>query len=260
MNLNLSGKGAVVCGSTQGIGKAIAIELSKLGAAVTLVARDEKKLRQVKKQLSNRSLGHDYICADFNHPEELKKKISAWAKKNTAHILVNNSGGPHGGKISEAKTEEFTEAFSRHVICNQILVQALTPAMKKAKYGRIINIISTSVKQPIPDLGVSNTTRWAVAAWAKTLSMELGKFGITVNNILPGSTDTARLRALLEKRAKNSGRSLQDVIRDSMKEIPIGRFAKPEEIAYAAAFLASPSAEYITGINLTVDGGRTACL
>ena len=261
MNLNLSGKNALVCGSTQGIGKAAAIELALLGASVTLVARDEKKLKAAAAELdSSKGQKHTYIVADFTQPEELKKKVEEYTKKNTVHILLNNTGGPPGGPILEAKTEEFIQAFSNHLLCNHILVQAVAGGMKKEKYGRIINIISTSVKQPIKGLGVSNTIRAAVANWSKTLAGELGPFGITVNNILPGATTTERLNTLLNARAKKSGISAKEESQDWLKEIPLGRFADASEIAATVAFLASPAASYINGINLPVDGGRTGSL
>lgn len=261
MNLDLTGRNALVCGSTQGIGKASAIEIALLGANVTLVARDEKKLKEVVKELdSSRKQKHFYIVADFSKPDELKKKIEEHVKNNIIHILLNNTGGPPGGPIIDAKTEEFTQAFSNHLICNHILTQAVVPGMKKEKYGRIINIISTSVKQPIKGLGVSNTTRWAVASWAKTLAGELAPFGITVNNILPGATNTERLKSLQEIRAKKSGITFSEEQKEWLREIPAGRFADASEIANAVAFLASPAASYINGINLPVDGGRTACL
>src|ERR1035437_7079876 len=210
MNLDLKNKNAIVCGSTQGIGKAIAVELALLGANITLVARDESKLKNVSTELdSPKGQKHNYLVADFTKPNELKKKIEEYTSKNSVHILINNTGGPAGGPIIDAKTEEFTQAFSNHLLCNHILVQAVVGGMKKEKYGRIINIISTSVKQPIKGLGVSNTIRAAVANWSKTLAGELAPFGITVNNILPGTTNTARLTTLMEARAKKSGTSFE---------------------------------------------------
>ena len=261
MNLDLKGKNALICGSTQGIGKASAIEIAKLGANVILLARDENKLKEVIKELDTaKNQKHDYIVADYTKPDELKKKVEAYTKKNIIHILLNNTGGPAGGSILDAKTEEFTQAFSNHLICNHILTQAVVDGMKKEKYGRIINIISTSVKQPIKGLGVSNTTRAAVASWAKTLAGELGQFGITVNNILPGATNTERLKSLQDIRAKKAGISFSEEQNEWLKEIPAGRFADASEIANAVAFLASPAASYINGINLPVDGGRTGSL
>jgi len=262
MNLNLENKTAFVCGSTQGIGKATAIELSALGAQVILIARHEEKLKQTLSELiTPKGQKHGYICVDFSHPQMLKEKVEAWIKENgTVHILINNTGGPPSGKAIDASLDEFVQAFTNHLLCNQVLAQAVTPGMKEAGYGRIINIISTSVKQPIPGLGVSNTVRGAVANWSKTLSAELAPFGITVNNVLPGATETSRLQTIIEKRAEKNGVNKEAVKTEMQHEIPAKRFAAAEEIAAAAAFLATPAAGYITGINLPVDGGRTACL
>jgi 3-oxoacyl-[acyl-carrier protein] reductase len=260
--LDLKSKRAFVCGSTQGIGKASAIQLAKQGATITLVARNEDVLKQTVKELpANSGQKHDYIVADFNKPEELKQSVEKYLASGTEfHILVNNSGGPAGGEITQAKPEEFLLTFNRHVICNHILTQLLIPGMKKNKYGRIINIISTSVKEPIKGLGVSNTIRAAVANWAKTMSVELGPFGITVNNILPGATETARITDIAENTAKKTGKTPEQVKADMISKIPAGRFAQPEEIAYAVTFLASPEAAYINGTNMPVDGGRMGCL
>jgi 3-oxoacyl-[acyl-carrier protein] reductase len=182
MNLDLTGKRAIVCGSTQGIGKAAALELALLGANLTLVARNEEKLKRVVEELSNQNQQHNYIVADFSDPDMLKEKTAAFVAKNPVHILINNTGGPPGGQAIDAQTEDFIKAFSNHLICNQILVQAVVPSMKQATFGRIINVISTSVKIPIKGLGVSNTIRGAVANWSKTLSVELAPFGIRVNH------------------------------------------------------------------------------
>lgn len=261
MDLSLKNKTAIVCGSTQGIGKASAIEIALLGATIVLVARNEDALKKTLTELdTSKGQKHTYLVADFTKPDELKKKVEEYTKNNTVHILVNNTGGPAGGPIIEAKTEEFTQAFSNHLICSHILVQAVVERMKKEKYGRIINIISTSVKQPIKGLGVSNTIRAAVANWSKTLAGELGLFGITVNNVLPGGTNTERLKTLLEARAKKAGISPKEEEKEWLKEVPAGRFAEASEIASAVAFLASPAAAYINGINVPVDGGRTGNL
>ena len=262
MEVSLKNKNAVVCGSTQGMGKAIALQFAASGASVTLVARNEQSLREVLRQLSkSKEQKHNFIVADFSEPETLRKKIKDFVSENPpVHILVNNSGGPKSGEANKASTEEYVNAFKQHLICNQILVQAVVEGMKKEKYGRIINIISTSVKQPIKSLGVSNTTRWAVAGWAKTLAAELAPFGITVNNILPGATKTQRLYSLFEARAKDSGKKVEEIEKEWLDEIPAERFGEPEEIAYTAAFLASPLAGYINGINVPVDGGRLQSL
>jgi 3-oxoacyl-[acyl-carrier protein] reductase len=262
MIIDLSNKTAVVCGSSKGIGRAIALQFASSGASVILIARNEEALRKVLRELStSKKQNHSLIVADFSQPEELKRKIHNYASENPpVHILVNNTGGPKSGEIIKADAGEFEAAYRNHIICNQVLLQALVGGMKKEKYGRIINIISTSVKQPIDNLGVSNTVRAAVAGWAKTLSSELGQFGITVNNILPGSTVTDRQQSLFKSKADRSGMSLDDVKKEALYVIPAGRFAEPEEIAYSAAFLASPLAGYINGISLAIDGGRMNCL
>jgi 3-oxoacyl-[acyl-carrier protein] reductase len=262
MNLDLKHKHAIVCGSTQGIGKAIALELANLGASVTLIARNEDALKATKLELNtNNGQLHSYLCVDFSKPQELKQIVESYLQRQPhVHILINNTGGPPGGPIVQAKTEEFLSAFNNHLICNHILVQACVEYMKNAKYGRIINIISTSVKQPLANLGVSNTIRAAVANWSKTLAGELGKYNITVNNVLPGATSTVRLKTIIENKSLKTGHALDSVTNEMISEIPMARFAEPSEIANAVAFLASPAASYINGINLPVDGGRTGCL
>ena len=262
MNLDLTGKYAMVCGSTQGLGYASAVELALAGAHVILVARNEEKLQVAVKTLdTSKNQVHSYLVADFSDPENLRSVINEFiAAGNKAEVLVNNTGGPAGGTALDAKPEEFTAAFSAHLICNHILVQALVPGMKGAGYGRIVNIISTSVKQPLKNLGVSNTIRAAVANWSKTLANELGPFGITVNNVLPGFTKTVRAEYIIEKKMKDTGKSEEEVMKEFVAEIPAGRIGNPEDFGAAVAFLCSPSAGYINGINLPVDGGRTGCL
>lgn len=262
MNLDLTGKTAMVCGSTQGIGKAAAIELALLGANIVLVARNEESLKAALNDLdSSKGQKHQYLAADFQNPKLVKEKVDNYvATHGAVHILVNNTGGPPGGLIQHAKVEEFLQAFNNHLVCNHVLVQALLEGMKKEQYGRIVNIISTSVKIPLKNLGVSNTIRAAVANWSKTMANELASYGITVNNVLPGATLTGRLQTIIENKSKNTGESLNEIKNDMETEIPMGRFAEPAEIANAVAFLASPAASYITGINVPVDGGRTGCL
>lgn len=261
MDLNLKDKTAIVCGSTQGIGKAAALEIAKLGANVILVARNEEKLKKAKAELDSSSgQNHDYLVADFSQPYELESKLNTYLEGKSVEILVNNTGGPAGGPVNEAKTEEFIKAFNMHLICNHILMQAVKDKMIKAGYGRVINVISTSVKQPLPNLGVSNTIRGAVANWSKTLANELGQYNITVNNVLPGATDTVRLKSIIENKANKTGAEYDDVLNDMANASPMKRIAEPEEVANAIAFLASPAASYINGINVPVDGGRTKCL
>jgi 3-oxoacyl-[acyl-carrier protein] reductase len=262
MNLDLSGKTAMVCGSTQGIGKASAIELALLGANIVMVARNEEALKAALTDLDvSKGQKHDFLAVDFQTPNKLKEKVDNFILTNgPVHILVNNTGGPPSGLIQNAKVEEFLQAFNNHLVCNHILVQALMEGMKKDQYGRVINIISTSVKIPLKNLGVSNTIRAAVANWSKTLSNEVASYGITVNNVLPGATLTGRLQNIIETKSNNTGESLNEIKNEMESEIPLGRFAEPSEIANAVAFLASPAASYITGINVAVDGGRTGCL
>lgn len=262
MNLSLTSKTALVCGATQGIGRAAAAELAALGASVVLVARNAEALAHTAASLPVAGgQRHQFLLADFSQPEALTQVIRDWVSAgNHADILVNNTGGPAAGPALTADPEAFLHAYRMHLLCNHALVQALAPGMKAAGFGRIINIISTSVKQPIPGLGVSNTTRGAVASWAKTLAYELGPFGITVNNVLPGFTETARLEAIIQGTATRTGKSEQAVKEEMWLETPARRFAQPEEVAAAVAFLASPAAAYINGINLPVDGGRTLSL
>lgn len=261
MNISLKNKNALLCGSTAGIGKATAHIMAELGASITLVARDESKLKDTMRSLSQEdNQKHDYIVADFTQPQQLKEKVDVKVGEKTYHILLNNTGGPKGGAIYEANSQEFDNAFQMHVICNQILAQAVVPGMKKSGYGRIINIISTSVKQPIDGLGVSNTIRGAVASWSKTLANELGQYGITVNNVLPGFTATERLDGIIKNKAKKNQKSEEDTAEMMKSMVPARRFAEPEEVAQGAVFLASEAASYINGINLPVDGGRTKSL
>lgn len=258
MDLNLKGKSALVCGSSQGIGLASAQELALLGGNITLLARNEKSLLEAVDSLdSSRGQEHKILVADFANNNAVRDIV---VENNNYHILINNTGGPAGGQAIDAGEEEFLQAFANHLINNQILAKAVVPFMKSEGYGRIINIISTSVKAPIVGLGVSNTIRGAVNSWSKTLANELGAFGITVNNVLPGATSTLRLSAIIENKASKLGKSKEDVEADMVGEIPAKRFAEASEVASAIAFLASPAASYINGISIAVDGGRTGCL
>ncbi|MES2588741.1 MAG: SDR family oxidoreductase [Bacteroidota bacterium] len=262
MNVKFLTKSVVVCGSTQGIGKATALEFARNGANLVLIARNEEKLKETINQLDiSEGQKHSYLVADFSKPEELKTVIQNYiADGGDCHVLVNNTGGPKGGLILEASIDEFQNTFTQHLICNHILVQNLVPLMKKNEYGRIINIISTSVKQPLPNLGVSNTIRGAVASWSKTLATELAPFKITVNNVLPGATNTIRLQGIAEAKSQKTNESVADIFKEMAAESPIGRIAEPEEVANVIVFLASPAASYINGINVPVDGGRTKSL
>ena len=262
LSTSLSGLNALICGSTSGIGKSTAQEFAESGASVTLFARNEEKLKHTLSTLQiSGEHTHQYIVGDFNNPSNIQKIIKSHILSgNKYHILINNSGGPKGGSIVDAQTSEFIEGFNRHLICNHILTQTVLPGMRDQQFGRIINIISTSVKQPIQGLGVSNTIRGAVASWAKTLSFEVAKYGITVNNILPGFTDTDRLSSLIQAKSKSEGQSEDTIAVDMKKQIPSGRFGSPKETSKAIAFLASPAAGYINGVSLAVDGGRLSTI
>jgi len=262
MDLDLRNKRALVCGSSQGIGRACAEQLAALGASVVLFSRNREKLESVKATLDT-SAGqrHDILVADFAHPVQVRAAVEKQlAEGGPCQILVNNTGGPAPGPAHRADPQAFVDAFNLHLVSNQTLVQALLPGMRETGYGRVINIISTSVKLPLNGLGVSNTVRGAVASWAKTLANELGPFNITVNNVLPGATATARLEAIIGNKAKKQGLSFEEVEAAEKAGIPIGRFGEASEIANVVAFLASPAASYINGVNLPVDGGRTGCL
>ena len=253
MNLDLNGHRALVCGGSEGIGRATAVELAALGARVTVMARSEDKLQDVVQSLGD---GHDYLVADFDDTAALEKLIKEKISAGGFTILVNNAGGPPGGPITAASSDDFLAAFRRHLIANQLLVQGVLTGMRERKFGRIVNIVSTSVYEPIPGLGVSNTVRAAVAGWAKTLAREVAADGVTVNNVLPGFTNTGRLEKLFNAKAEKTGQMPDAVAKAALEQVPAKRFAEPEETAAAVAFLASPAAGYITGVSLPVDGGR----
>ncbi|WP_255589714.1 SDR family oxidoreductase [Marinicella meishanensis] len=260
--MSIEHKTAVVCGSTQGMGLAIAEQLAAQGARVVMVARNQEKLHEVVKILPQpHGQQHQVVVADFSDPAAVKAAIEQHlAAHPEVHILVNNTGGPAPGLAKDAEIAAYQAAFNQHLICNQVLAQATVPAMQQAGYGRIINVISTSVKQPLPNLGVSNTVRGAVASWAKTLANELGQHNITVNNVLPGATETGRLSAIFENKAKKTGQTVAQVIEHEKAIIPMRRFGTPAEFANVVGFLASPAGAYVNGVNIPVDGGRTACL
>lgn len=261
MNLDLTGKRAMVCGSTQGIGRAVAEEFAQMGAEVILVARNKEKLEAEVAKLPSNGVQHSYLSADFSDPSALKEVVDEFvANEKPVHILVNNTGGPAGGLAIDANPEAYRVAFNQHLIANQILAQSLVPGMKDYGFGRIINIISTSVKAPLNGLGVSNTIRGAVGNWSKTLANELGQYTITVNNVLPGATNTIRLQSIAENKSAKTGQSTDEILAQMAAAVPMKRIAQPEEVANAVAFLASPAASYINGINIPVDGGRTPCL
>ncbi len=254
MEINLKGKLALVCGASEGIGKAVAVEFADLGCKVFLFARNKEKLEGVF--ITLRGEGHSYVQCDLSEKKQLENAIiKIKIDCGNPDIIINNSGGPAPGSLTEANIREFNKAFNSHLYAFHDLLQAFKDSMIEKKWGRIINIISISLKQPVDNLGTSNTLRGAVGAWAKTLAGELGKYGITVNNILPGYTATQRLNSLMKTMAERENRSFKEIENRITSGIPAGRTGSPKETAYAVSFLASDLASYINGINLPVDGG-----
>lgn len=259
--LRLDGRRALISGSTQGIGFAAAQALASLGASCTLLARNEESLKTAVAALeTGAGQTHDYLVADFSDAEAVREAAARFFERRQVDILVNNTGGPAAGPITGATTDALEAAFSQHLICNHILTTAAMAGMKEKGWGRVINVISTSVKIPLKGLGVSNTIRGAVASWAKTMANELAPFGITVNNVLPGATSTARLDAIIGNKAGKTGASKDEVSGEMLEEIPARRFGRPEEIAAVIAFLASDAAAYVNGTSIPVDGGRTGSI
>ena len=262
MDIALNGRHALVCGASQGIGLATANALAELGAHVTVLARRAEVLQEVAANLPRprASQVHGWIAADTADLDAMRSQVAALCAGKPVHILVNNTGGPPPGPVHGAEIAAFEAAYRQHLLANHVLAETVLPGMERDGYGRIVNVISTSVKEPLRGLGVSNTTRWAVASWAKTLATEVASKGITVNNVLPGSTETPRIEQIIQTTMQKTGEDRDTVYAKMAAEIPLGRFAKPEETAAAIAFLCSPAASYITGINLPVDGGRTRSL
>jgi len=263
MLIDLTGKRALVCGGSQGIGFASVKLMAEAGASVTLLARKEKDLIEAMNQLwiKNDLQQHDFLIVDLSDPYSAAHDVGEYINKgNKIDILINNSGGPASGLLVEEEPDKLLATFNQHIIAAQLITKLVIPSMKENNWGRIVNIISTSVKAPIPGLGVSNTIRGAMASWSKTMAGELAPFGVTVNNVLPGSTDTRRIAAIISADAKKSGRSEEEVRAEREDQIPMKRIGKPEEVAAGVLFLVSDQASYITGINLPVDGGSTPCL
>ncbi len=256
----LSGKAALVCGSTNGIGWACVQELAEQGASCTLMARSEELLtKRVGELPAGDGQSHGHVVADFSDVDAVRHAVRSLIDGGAViDILINNTGGPPSGPITEADPAAFQAAFSQHLVNNHNLLQAVLPGMKERSFGRIVNVISTSVFQPIKGLGVSNTIRAAVANWARTVSSEVASQGITINNVLPGFTDTERLNHLFAAKSKRTGMTPDAIRQAAIDDIPAGRMGDPREIAAVVAFLASPAASYVNGVNLPVDGGRTA--
>ena len=261
MTAELAGRHALICGATEGIGRATALALAERGATVTALARREDALRALCEALpSNGGQVHGHIAVDIGDTDALRESIAALASRTPVHIVLNNTGGPAGGQLADASVDQLSMVFRQHVLAAHTILQAVLPGMQAARWGRIVNVISTAVREPIAGLGVSNTIRGAMASWAKTLASELAAFGITVNNVLPGFTETGRLSGLIAAKARAAGVDERSVAADMVSGVPAGRFARAEEPAALIAFLCSEAAGYIDGSSIAVDGGRTRCI
>lgn len=257
MDLDLTGRHALVCGASSGIGRAAAMALAGLGANLTILARRADQLNGLRPILKNAGAGETHaLVADLDNRAELKAKVEAHlAKTGPVHILLNNTGGPPSGPLLQAKEEDFVKPYGRHLLAAHLLTQLVVPGMKESGYGRIVNVLSSSVREPIPGLGVSNTIRVAMASWAKTLSRELPP-GITINSILPGYVDTERLGHLETEMGLRSGKGAAAIRQGWIDATPEQRLGTPEELGNVIAFLCSPAASFVRGIVMPVDGGR----
>ncbi len=259
-DLTLTGKRALVCGASRGIGRAAALALARRGASVLCLARDRERLDALVAELPGPGK-HEAWVGDMTDPGGLAAVADRiLAAHGSIHVLVHNTGGPPPGPLLEAGAGDLTAAFTAHLLSLSVLARKFLPGMQAEGFGRIVNVISTSVKMPIPGLGVSNTIRGAVASFAKTLSLECAAGGVTVNNVLPGFTETDRLTALVDGMARRRGVAREEIETELRATVPAGRFGRPEEVAAVIAFLASPEAGYVNGVSIPVDGGRTGAL
>ena len=256
MQISLQHKTALVGGATQGLGKAIAAQLAASGATVTIMARNEEKLANVAKGLPTPYLqAHNYLVVDFSDFAGYKQHLDQFFRHHHIDILVNNTNGPKAGTVLDNDEYDYQSAFNQLFQTVQYTTGLALPHMQQGGYGRIINLTSRTVKEPVDNLALSNTIRAALVAWGKTLSRAVGKYGITVNNILTGNFDTERLTELFELQAQNSDRTLEEITRRAEADIPVQRLGRPEELAAFVTFLASEQASYITGASIPVDGG-----
>jgi 3-oxoacyl-[acyl-carrier protein] reductase len=250
MDLGLNNKTAFVAASSQGLGKSVALELAHEGANIIICGRNKANLEKAKQEIEHKT--HKEVLAligDLSIIKEREQIIESTLRAySTIDILVTNTGGPLTGKIEELKSEDWDKAYNNLLVSVVNLVNGFLPAMKKQHWGRIISITSMAVKQPINNLILSNSVRASVVGLMKTLANELAMYNITVNNVMPGYTETERLKELIENKPSFAS---------AKNEIPLGRFGTPEEFAAAVAFLASERASYITGVSLAVDGGWT---
>jgi 3-oxoacyl-[acyl-carrier protein] reductase len=256
MEISLKGKNALIGGASRGLGKAIAMQLAQCGANVTLMARNSEKLIAVLAELpANDGQQHNCLVVDFADFEQFKLIIAAWFQDNKVDILVNNTNGPTAGGVLDKTIGDYQQAFDLLFKTVCFLSMEAIKGMQASKYGRIINLSSISVKEPLQNLVLSNSIRSAVISWAKTLARELAPMGITVNNILTGYFDTERLDEINLLQSERKGIPLDTYKKAMTQDIPMQRFGRPEEFGHLVAFLASDYAAYITGINLPIDGG-----
>ncbi len=256
MNISLKHKKALIGGSSSGIGKAIAEQLAESGATVTLMARNGDKLKSILSKLPTADgQKHQYLLVDFNDFEGYKNVISTYFENNTVDILINNTQGPSGGGALEKGVNDYQDAFDLLFKTVVFTSELALKQMRKNEWGRIINVASISVKEPLSYLVLSNSIRAAVTTWAKTLASDVGKYGITVNNVLTGYFDTDRITQLNTKKAEKMGVAPEEVLKEMEARVPVGRIGDPKEYGHLVAFLASEKAAYITGTNIPIDGG-----
>lgn len=256
MNISLKGKKALVGGSSKGIGEAIAMQLAKSGASVTLMARNEKRMKELTQEMdSSQGQKHQYLAVDFSNFEAFKRIISSFFERNTIDILVNNTQGPEGGGALEKSVDDYQNAFDLLFKSVVFTTELALKQMQNNKWGRIINVASISVKEPLGYLALSNTIRAAVVTWAKSLAFDVAQDGITVNSVLTGYFDTDRIAQLNTKKAEKMGISPEEVLSAMEDKVPMKRIGKPAEYGYLVTFLASDQAAYITGTNIPIDGG-----
>jgi 3-oxoacyl-[acyl-carrier protein] reductase len=257
MDLGLKGRVALIAAASSGIGFAAARELAREGARVFLCSRDEGRARAAAERIRNETGAEAFgIRADVTSDEDAARFVElAQESAGRVDILVTNAGGSPSSTFAETSLEMYRKAFELNALSAIRLAQLVVPSMRERRWGRIINITSISVKQPINGLLLSNTIRAGLTGWAKTLSTEVAADGVTVNSVAPGYTLTERQDELAEARGRMSGKTKEEMIEMWAAEIPIRRLASAEEIAAAVAFLASERASYITGVTLQVDGG-----
>ncbi len=257
MDLGLKDKIAIVTASSKGLGKACAIGLAREGTKVVICARNLTELEKAKAEIEN-NLNNDVLAvqADVTNYDDIKKLVNSTVEKfGTVHILVTNAGGPPAGYFENFSDEDWNNAFNLNFMSAVRLIREVLPFMKSQRWGRIINITSVTVKQPIDNLILSNSIRMSVLGLSKTLALQLAKYNILINNVAPGYTLTDRVKFVLEQKAKDTGKTIEEVKSELAKDIPLGRLAEPEELANLVVFLASERASYITGVTIPVDGG-----